>query len=149
MTTTPKTTITPSRKARARHRDLQAMLRDREREMQASLRRLVRPVLAEGRASGLDEPELNEADVQEHIEVALIQMKAETVDRLREALARLDQGVYGYCAGCAGEISAQRLRALPFAARCTACEQLREQGATGPQRVTSVTTFRSVFSDEP
>ncbi len=148
MTTQPRTTATALRKEKARHLDLQTMLRDREREIQNALRRRVRPVLAAGRGDGLDEPELVEADVQEHIEVALIQIKEEMLDRVREALARLDQGDYGYCAECAGEISAQRLRALPFAVRCMACEALHERGAAEERRLASAPVFRTVFTDQ-
>jgi len=43
------------------------------------------------------------------------------------ALTRLDAGKYGYCFDCAQEISEQRLRALPFAARCQSCEERREE----------------------
>jgi DnaK suppressor protein len=148
MTSRPRTTAVASRKAKARHRDLQKMLRDREREMQNALGRRVRPVLADGRGGGLDEPELVEADIQEHIEVALIQLKGETLERVREALVRLDEGEYGYCAECAGEISEQRLRALPFAVRCTACEELHERGAAEQRRLASATVCRSVFADQ-
>ena len=37
--------------------------------------------------------------------------------------------VYGYCSDCGGEISEQRLRALPFAVRCKDCEESREVAA--------------------
>lgn len=148
MTPTPRATAAASRGSRARHRDLQTMLRERERELQNALRRRVRPALAAWRDDGLDEPELSEADVQEHIEVSLIQIKAETLERVREALGRLDRGEYGYCAECAGEISAQRLRALPFAVRCTACESLHERDAAEVRRFASVTVLRSVFGDQ-
>jgi DnaK suppressor protein len=127
---------------------MQTMLRDREREVQNELLRRVRPVLAVGRGDGLDEPEHTEADVQEHIEVALIQMKGETLARVRQALVRLDEGEYGYCAECAGEISEQRLRALPFAVRCTACEELHERGAARERRLASAPVFRSAFGDQ-
>ena len=124
------------------------MLRDREREMQGALRRRVRPVLAAGRGDGLDETEWIEADVQEHIEVTLIQMKGEALARVREALVRLDAGEYGYCVECAGEISEQRLRALPFAVRCTACEELHERGAARERRLASTPVCQSVFVDQ-
>ena len=148
MTTGTRTTAAGSRKRQARHHDLQTMLLDREREMQDALRRRVRPALAAGRGDGLDESELIEADVQEHIEVALIQIKGETLARVRQALARLDQGEYGYCAECDGEISEQRLRALSFAVRCTACEELHERGAAQARRFASATVFHSVFPDQ-
>ena len=53
-------------------------------------------------------------------------MKAETLSKINEALARLEEGAYGYCFECGQEISQQRLRALPFAVRCKDCEEARE-----------------------
>jgi RNA polymerase-binding transcription factor DksA len=54
-------------------------------------------------------------------------MRVETLLRIDEALVRLDAGEYGSCFECAGEISERRLRALPFAVRCRACEERREE----------------------
>ena len=45
---------------------------------------------------------------------------------INEALARLEDGKYGYCFECGDEIAEQRLRALPFAVRCKDCEEARE-----------------------
>jgi len=56
------------------------------------------------------------------IEFAPIQMKAETLDQINQALSRLDEGAYGYCLECGEEIPERRLRALPFAIRCKDCE---------------------------
>jgi DnaK suppressor protein len=47
--------------------------------------------------------------------------------RVDEALLRLDAGEYGSCSECAGESAQRRLRALPFAVRCEACEEKHEQ----------------------
>jgi DnaK suppressor protein len=90
----------------------------------------MRDVRAEG-ASGegqgvLDAAEASEADIQDDIEFALIQMKAETLAKITEALSRLEEGTFGYCFECGDEISERRLRALPFAVRCKACEEARE-----------------------
>jgi DnaK suppressor protein len=74
----------------------------------------------------LDAAESSEADIQDEIEFALIQMKAETLNRIQEALRRLEEGTYGYCFECGEEISERRLRALPFAVRCKDCEEARE-----------------------
>jgi DnaK suppressor protein len=122
------------------------MLQDREREMQSVLQQRVRQMPSDGQAEGLDETEHAEADYQEHIEVALIQMKGETLQRVREALVRLDAGEYGYCAECGGEITAQRLRALPFAVRCTACEDLHEQHTARARRSASPQGFSLIFN---
>ena len=67
-----------------------------------------------------------EADTQQEIEFALIQMKAETLDQINQALSRLDEGAYGYCLECGEEIPERRLRALPFAIRCKDCEEALE-----------------------
>jgi RNA polymerase-binding transcription factor DksA len=37
------------------------------------------------------------------------------------ALERIDQGVYGLCATCAGEIESERLRTVPYASHCRGC----------------------------
>ena len=58
--------------------------------------------------------------------MALIQMRAETLGRIDEALARLEAGDYGHCHSCGEEIAGSRLRALPFAVRCRDCEALDE-----------------------
>nr|WP_240979916.1 TraR/DksA C4-type zinc finger protein [Streptomyces sp. HNM0574] len=39
------------------------------------------------------------------------------------ALARLEQGNYGSCEGCAEAIPAERLEALPHARRCIGCQR--------------------------
>ena len=76
-----------------------------------------------------DAAETSESDIQDDIEFALIQMKAETLQRIHEALERLEEGSYGHCYECGDEISPQRLRALPFAVRCKDCEEAREVAA--------------------
>jgi DnaK suppressor protein len=75
----------------------------------------------------LDDAELSEADVQEELDLALLEMHAETLDRIEDALGRLACGNYGNCADCGDPIPARRLEALPFAARCRSCEEDQER----------------------
>ncbi len=114
----------------ARYADLKKILEDRRREIVSEVQGKIRDVRAEGTTQKLNEVfdagESSEADIQEDIEFALIQMKAETLQRINEALARLEEGVYGNCYECGEEISEPRLRALPFAVRCKDCEEARE-----------------------
>ncbi len=63
---------------------------------------------------------------EEDIEYALLGMKTETIQRIDEALRRLDEDEYGLCSECAQEISDRRLEALPFAIRCRECEESAE-----------------------
>jgi DnaK suppressor protein len=114
--------------ARERYVELKRILEDRRREILNEVQEKMRDVRAVG-ASGegvLDDAESSEADIQDDIELALIQMKSETLHKIEEALARLDEKTYGYCFECGDEISERRLRALPFAVRCKDCEEARE-----------------------
>jgi RNA polymerase-binding transcription factor DksA len=54
--------------------------------------------------------EVSDADVQGDIELALLQMRSETLTRIDEALVRLDAGESGRCVECEREISERRLR---------------------------------------
>ena len=104
------------------------MLDDRRRELQAEVQGKMRGVREEGSWGGklnevLDTVESAEADIQEELEFALVQMKSETLNKVNDALGRLEQGSYGNCFDCGEEIAEKRLRALPFAVRCKDCEE--------------------------
>ena len=121
----------PDRISQARYTELKQMLDGRRREIQAEVQGKMRGVREEGTWGGklnevLDAVESAEADIQEEIEFALVQMKSETLNKINDALARLEQGDYGDCYDCGEEIAEKRLRALPFAVRCKDCEEARE-----------------------
>ena len=59
---------------------------------------------------------------EEDLQYTLLGMKTETIQRIDEALERLAEGEYGFCAECGDEISEQRLAAMPFAVRCFECQ---------------------------
>ena len=113
-----------------RYDELKGILEERRREIMSEVQGRMRDVRAEGAGSAvqgvLDAAESSELDIQDEIEFALIQMKAETLNKIDEALRRLEEGTYGYCFECGDEISEKRLRALPFAVRCKDCEEARE-----------------------
>ena len=116
--------------AKARYAELKAILEERRREILNEVQVKMRDVRNEGAAGEgqgvLDAAEASEADIQDDIEFALIQMKSETLHKINEALGRLEEGTFGYCFECGDEISERRLRALPFAVRCKDCEEARE-----------------------
>ena len=74
-----------------------------------------------------DTADSSELHGREDIELGLIRLKVDTLERINEALTRVDNGTYGLCVDCQGTISGPRLRALPFAARCKTCEEARER----------------------
>ena len=118
------------RMSRSRYTDLRHMLEERRRELQTEVQDKIRDVRAQGEVGKLhevfDAGESSEADIQDDIEFALIQMKSETLNKINDALVRLEQGDYGYCFECGEEIGEKRLRALPFAVRCKDCEEAKE-----------------------
>jgi DnaK suppressor protein len=125
MATTTKTVA--ATKGRRDH-ELTKMLEDRRRqlvyEVQGKIRDGRRDYTKEREV--LDEGETSEVDIQGEIEFALIQMKAETLNKIDAALRRIGEGTYGECFECGEEITEARLRALPFALRCRDCEEARE-----------------------
>lgn len=125
----------------ARHTELRRILEERRRDLVLQLHDKMRNVRADGSVNMsqgvIDAEEASVADIQEDIEIALLQMKSETLNRVNEALARLEEGSYGNCYECGDEITEQRLRALPFAVRCKDCEQERETAAERERFVTS------------
>ena len=82
------------------------------------------------------------------IELALLQMRADTLIRIDEALVRLDTGTYGFCFECEREISERRLRALPFVGRCQACEERREQEEGHAWQLAQRRGSLSLFSED-
>ncbi len=48
------------------------------------------------------------------------------IAKIREALERIDNGTYGICEICGGDISEKRLRARPVTTMCVACKSRME-----------------------
>ena len=134
---------------RSRYTELKHMLDERRREIQAEVKGRMRGVRADGGKVNevLDAVESSEADIQEDIEFALIQMKSETLNKIDDALMRLEQGVYGNCFECGEEINEKRLRALPFAVRCKGCEEAREAAEQRERQMAAKRGSSSLFFD--
>jgi DnaK suppressor protein len=49
----------------------------------------------------------------------------ETLREIEDALAKIDEGTYGRCESCGGEIGAARLEAMPAARLCITCASRR------------------------
>jgi RNA polymerase-binding transcription factor len=138
--------------SRSRYNELKQMLDGRRRELQAEVQGKIRGVREEGTWGGklnevLDAVESSEADIQEDIEFALIQMKSETLNKINDAMVRLEQGDYGNCYDCGEEIAEKRLRALPFAVRCKDCEEAREVAEQKERQLTQRRGTSSLFLD--
>ena len=107
-------------------RTLAERRRETSREIQDKLREVRADAERKETSEELDAGGISEADTQPDIAFALLQMKAETLGQINQALSRLDEGAYGYCLECGEEIPERRLRALLFAIRCKDCEEAME-----------------------
>ena len=65
-------------------------------------------------------------DTERVRDISLLEMRNKMRQQIEEALAKLEEGGYGRCADCKVEISEKRLRTVPFARRCVACQSKQE-----------------------
>ena len=133
----------------SRYSELRQMLEDRRRELMNQVQGRMRDVRTEGVKDRevLDQGESSEVDIQEDIEFALIQMKSETLNKINEALRRLEEQTYGNCFECGDEIAQARLRALPFAVRCKDCEEARENAEQRERMIAQKSRSSALFFD--
>jgi DnaK suppressor protein len=76
-------------------------------------------------------------DVEEHsldaeeqgVGLSVLALTSQRVQGIETALRRLALGAFGTCSDCRGGISDARLRALPFAALCLACQDTHDIAA--------------------
>ena len=87
-----------------------------------------------GEASGnLSNTPLHLADLgsetfEQEITVGLLQNEQQLLAAIGAAVERLDAGTFGRCERCGKEIPEERLKAVPYASRCVACQEQQEQG---------------------
>ena len=110
---------------RERYLLLKGMLEDRRREIHEKLRSL-RDSIPTGTSEVRDAEEQSVDDFVQEVDLALMQMKSETLKKIDQAISRLEEGTYGRCQECDAEIPPARLRALPFAALCRECQEEAE-----------------------
>jgi RNA polymerase-binding transcription factor len=65
-------------------------------------------------------------DTERVRDISIMELRNKMRQQIDEALAKLEEGTYGRCADCGAEISEKRLRAVPFARRCVACQAKQE-----------------------
>ena len=112
-------------------KELQSRLAERLRVLQAGLRE-GETASAEERISQFagdvyDRGEESSVDAQAEINAAVLNSHANEIQRIRNALQRIEEGVYGNCRDCGESIGTARLDANPFADRCINCQTDRER----------------------
>jgi DnaK suppressor protein len=106
---------------RARHGKLEHLL-----SQQGTILRNRKQILRDGlptETSGVMDVEERSLDAEEQgVGFSVLELTSRTVQGIETALQRLETGELGRCSDCRGRISDARLRALPFAALCLACQ---------------------------
>lgn len=76
------------------------------------------------------------ADAAAEMDVALVMRESQELQDIEAALARMDEGSYGSCVDCGGEIGQARLKAYPAALRCLPCQERFEHAQSQIHRGT-------------
>ncbi len=117
---------------------LRELLEDRRRQLTVGVTDLMRDVRTRSENIRVtDGQDGVDAEHRDDLDLALLQMRGETLARIDAALRRLEAGTYGVCGDCEQPIASERLRALPFASRCRPCEEVREAAATSRRSATA------------
>lgn len=74
-----------------------------------------------------DEVEVAVRTLEQDVTAVTANLRSQLLKEVDRALARCAGGSFGVCEGCAEEISANRLRAIPWARYCLTCQELRSR----------------------
>ena len=82
------------------------------------------------------------AEIDQTLKLRIKSRESRLINKIREALNRIENKTYGICESCGEDISIQRLKARPITTKCITCkeeEELQESAAvqtiTTPGRV--------------
>ncbi len=111
--------------------DLEQMRKDLESKRRELLDNVVR-----ARAMGAAETDVAAPDIadratsafQREFSFFLSENENSMLRLIDEALARLQEGRYGRCVHCGDAIEPPRLKAIPWARHCIACQELQDRG---------------------
>ncbi|MHB1286187.1 MAG: TraR/DksA family transcriptional regulator [Leptospirales bacterium] len=98
-----------------------------EKDIRQHLARQIGPENEHRLDSVLDQGDLSSIDMGEGVDLALLEMRNKTRKAITQAIFRLDDGNYGYCEECMGEIEEKRLKVMPFAQLCIVCQRKKEE----------------------
>ena len=101
--------------------------------LQAQLEELLRE--AGKTVSGMTDEHINFPDPTDrasmesdrNFELRIRDRERRLIGKIRDALVRMDEGVFGICTSCEEEIGEERLRARPVATLCIDCKTEQER----------------------
>lgn len=77
--------------------------------------------------TALDDGDWSIVDLAEDINLKHLSSHRDDLQKLDEAIRKLNEGTYGICEDCGDEISEKRLNILPYAIYCIDCKEKREK----------------------
>jgi DnaK suppressor protein len=120
--------------------------------MRSQLLRNARQDISEGRDQskdeGMDTYDLASESRDREINLILSDRERDKIAAIDDALSRIDDGSYGICDACEGEIAEARLVALPFTRLCVNCQADREREAKVNRRFEPDNSFRRLGVNE-
>lgn len=84
----------------------------------------------EALAANVQSPDVVEFAVrtaEQDVTAVTASLRSQLLKEVDSALGRYARGTYGSCEGCREEISPSRLKAIPWARYCLACQELRSR----------------------
>jgi len=67
------------------------------------------------------------AELKENTVFSFIEHKYRELEKIEQALTRIESGAYGHCIDCGGWIGDARIEAMPAAVRCRKCQEKLEK----------------------
>ena len=114
------------------HRTLHERRAELTREVEDGARRRVEEnQLLNTRSEVGDTGDASTATEQQDLRNSQIERDVSELRAIDAALARFEEGTYGTCTRCGGEIGEARLRANPAAERCISCQTAYEKQYAG------------------
>jgi RNA polymerase-binding protein DksA len=110
---------------------LMKKLQDRRYEITGQVGNLendLRDDMADNQNTPGDLADHGSGELNQHLSVTLMENDRVELERIDRALARFEDASYGRCDTCQKPIPMLRLRAIPWATRCIACQSRSENG---------------------
>ena len=103
----------------------QTLLHERRRELLGEALR-TGGGMGEGRELFPDPADRARLEDDRNLTLRIRDRERKLLSKIDEALGRIEDGSYGRCEGCGGEIGVERLRARPVTTLCIACKSQQE-----------------------
>ena len=112
-----------------RQRDLKLfrkLLEDRKREILLEAEHAIGTMNNESEEAYADPTDRAALESDRNFLLRMRDRERKLLGKIDEAFARLDDGSYGNCEECGGEIGVERLKARPVATFCIGCKSAQE-----------------------